>query len=311
MRKPNGYGSVYRLNGKKRRNPWAARKTTGWNDKGQPIYSFIGFYPTREEAENALAKFNLSPYDTRKTFGQAVDEWSRKAYPQMKPRTKTDYDYIFGKLKPLFKMPIADIRLADMQSLVSKETRSTGSKMKVGLGKIFDYAVRNEIVNSDRRDLVHYIEVSGEIRKVERKVFSTEEIEKVTDPIVKILIYTGLRAGEFVGLRPEDVDLENRRLKILKSKTEAGIRTVPICEKIVPCFGEIDYSDSYKVVYAKVRAYGHSPHDTRHTFISLCADRGIDERVTKAIVGHKGTDITESVYTHINFSVLLDAVNKL
>ena len=37
MKNPNGYGSVVKLSGN-RRNPFAARKTKGWNDKGQPIY---------------------------------------------------------------------------------------------------------------------------------------------------------------------------------------------------------------------------------------------------------------------------------
>ena len=41
------------------------------------------------------------------------------------------------------------------------------------------------------------------------------------------------------------------------------------------------------------------------------ADLGIDERVTKAIDGHAGSGITETVYTHIDLSVLKNAVNKL
>lgn len=40
MRMPNGYGSVYKLSGK-RRNPYVARKTIGFNEKNQPIYKII------------------------------------------------------------------------------------------------------------------------------------------------------------------------------------------------------------------------------------------------------------------------------
>ena len=45
MKLPNGYGSVYKLSGK-RRNPYAARITVGWKDdfekqKSYPVYYFI------------------------------------------------------------------------------------------------------------------------------------------------------------------------------------------------------------------------------------------------------------------------------
>ena len=61
MKLPNGYGSVYKLSGN-RRKPWAARVTDGWvNDnktkKSKQKYKFIGFYETRKEALLALASF--------------------------------------------------------------------------------------------------------------------------------------------------------------------------------------------------------------------------------------------------------------
>ena len=42
MKLPNGFGSVYKLSGK-RRNPWVARKTTGWTfnkEKKKIKYSY-------------------------------------------------------------------------------------------------------------------------------------------------------------------------------------------------------------------------------------------------------------------------------
>ena len=55
MRNPNGYGSVYKLSGK-RRKPWTARITVGFkSENGYPIYNFIGYYATRAEAMRALA----------------------------------------------------------------------------------------------------------------------------------------------------------------------------------------------------------------------------------------------------------------
>ena len=59
MKLPNSYGSVYKLSGK-RRNPWAARVTVGWksipeNQRAYPVYDFIGYFPTKTEALQALA----------------------------------------------------------------------------------------------------------------------------------------------------------------------------------------------------------------------------------------------------------------
>ena len=62
MKNPNGYGTVVRLSGNRRR-PFAVRKTKGWNDKGHPIYLTIGYYATRTEGMIALAEYNKSPYD--------------------------------------------------------------------------------------------------------------------------------------------------------------------------------------------------------------------------------------------------------
>ena len=82
MKLPNGFGSVYKLSGK-RRKPWAARKTVGWTfneEKGKsyPIYQFIGYYATRQEALTALADYNKDPYDLHFdtiTFKEVYEKW--------------------------------------------------------------------------------------------------------------------------------------------------------------------------------------------------------------------------------------------
>ena len=56
----------------------------------------------------------------------------------------------------------------------------------------------------------------------------------------------------------------------------------------------------------------HKPHDTRHTFISLASNIGIDEIIIKRIVGHSSKDnITQEVYTHKTLQQYIDAVNRL
>ncbi len=55
----------------------------------------------------------------------------------------------------------------------------------------------------------------------------------------------------------------------------------------------------------------HTPHDTRHTCISLLTEAGVDERLIQQIVGHKGANVTRSVYTHVDIANLLEAINKI
>ena len=58
MKNPNGYGSIYKLSGK-RRKPYIVRRTIGWSDDGKQLYQTIGYYETRPLAMNALAEYNF------------------------------------------------------------------------------------------------------------------------------------------------------------------------------------------------------------------------------------------------------------
>jgi integrase/recombinase XerD len=55
------------------------------------------------------------------------------------------------------------------------------------------------------------------------------EQEKV---LIWLLRWTGLRVGEALALTVEDVDLERRVVRVRASKTDAGLRTVPIVDEL-------------------------------------------------------------------------------
>lgn len=76
MKLPNGYGSVHKLSGN-RRNPWRARKTTGWSldkktMKYKQEYTTLGYYPTKKDALQALAAYNEQPYDLDNNLNAAI-----------------------------------------------------------------------------------------------------------------------------------------------------------------------------------------------------------------------------------------------
>ena len=55
----------------------------------------------------------------------------------------------------------------------------------------------------------------------------------------------------------------------------------------------------------------HTPHCTRHTCISLLTEAGADERIIQKIVGHKGINVTQIVYTHIDLDIKLKVINMI
>ncbi len=350
MRLPNGYGSVYKLSGK-RRKPFAARITTGWewNEEQQKAiqkYEFIGYYATKAEALTALSDYNKDPYDLKSntiTFAEVYDKWSDVHFEKVSHSNMLGYMASYKLCDDIKKMKFADIKLDHLQMVVDKSGKNypTLRKLKVLFGLMYDYAVMHEIVSPEKRNIVKYVDIhkAGNPDARDRKPFIKKEISKLWDikdsnvyfSVILILIYTGLRISELLDLKKEDVHLDERWFYIRASKTQAGVREVPIAEKIVPFFEYWlnrdceylicspenkhftyrNYYDSYWQPLMEQSGYTHTPHDTRHTFISLMTEKSVDERIIKKIVGHKGQGVTETVYTHLELPIKLEAVNKI
>ena len=95
MKMPNGYGSVTKLSGN-RRKPWIVRiseKTTfdRDNNKAKIKRSILGYYATRKEALQALADYNESPYNLTgdKTFLEIYYIWKKKNYDSLSESTQS------------------------------------------------------------------------------------------------------------------------------------------------------------------------------------------------------------------------------
>lgn len=175
---------------------------------------------------------------------------------------------------------------------------------------------------------------------MEFHITSKEQIDILWDlredkyyQIILILIYTGLRIDELLSLEKENVHLNDRYLDIIKSKTENGIRKVPISDYIYPfiknwydsseCkyllhideqepFKYRNYYDSCFLPLMERLVFDQTPHCCRHTCIPLLAEANVSPTYSKMIVGHKGAmTMTERVYTHIDTQYLIDAVNSI
>ena len=93
-----------------------------------------------------------------------------------------------------------------------------------------------------------YVDINkaGNPNALDRKPFSKKEVQVVWKwkdtneyfKVVLMLIYSGCRISELLDLKKEHVNLDEKCFDVIASKTEAGVRKVPINEKILPFFQE-------------------------------------------------------------------------
>ncbi len=155
---------------------------------------------------------------------------------------------------------------------------------------------------------------------------------------VRLAAEVGLREGEILGLRVEDLDLLGRKLTVsrqaqtlgggvqldLPPKTDAGYRTIPLAPETVEAValhlatypvgpgGLVFTSAAGKPVRrnlfgeawtkAKERAGVERPlrfHDLRHRFASVLIADGLDALTVKTLMGHESITETYDTYGHL------------
>ena len=126
--------------------------------------------------------------------------------------------------------------------------------------------------------------------------------------------------------------LDKQYFDVIESKTENGIRKVPIADKLLPfykgwyescpgCeyllhtedgkpFKYRNYYDSYWTPLTEQIGINRTLLHQR-ACISICPGAGVQDTTIKKIVGHSGAmSLTEKVYTHLDVQILVDAINK-
>lgn len=249
---PNGYGTIYKMTGK-RSKPFRAMKTDKWvldatTGKSKQIRITVGYYATREEAMIALADFNENPYDIKTdsiTFSEVYEKWSENYFPALSNpssiRTvKAAYAYCNG----LYDMRMRDIRVSHLEGTIldAQVGDSTKGRIKSLFNMMYKYAVAHDIVDKDYASVM--FANGNPIKRGRTKEvipFTQEEVLLLWDNInvafadmVLIGIYTGWRPQELAILKVADIDLEAGTM-LGGLKTDAGKnRIVPIHSLIRP-----------------------------------------------------------------------------
>lgn len=334
MRNPNGYGSVTKLSGK-RRNPFWVRKTTGFDQRGYPIYITIGYFPTREDGLIALAQFNKTPWDVETakiTFAELFELWAEKKLPKFGASNQSSMRAAYKYCAPLYELKYKHIRAYHMQECIDNcgHGYSTQGAIKALLKHLDSFAMELDLTGKRYSDLL----TSESVPETSKKPFTEDEIARLwamtgelwVDSVL-VFLYTGFRISELLNIRCKDVDLRENTIKG-GTKTSAGKnRIVPIHPRILPLVtarmgGEFLFEHNgrpckttqYYAFWGDImrRAnMSHTVHETRHTFRSRLDAAGANKVAIDRIMGHKSADTGERVYTHKTIEQLHEAINLL
>jgi len=347
MKLPNGFGQITKLKGNLRK-PYRVMTTVGISSEGRPICKILkpqGYFETYNDAYYALMEHHKNPYDISKdtTFAELFHEWEKIKENGVSAGRMRLLKSTFNNLSDLHNLPMCEIkpRMIRMQMDKYKHLVRGPKDVKTLLNLVFDYAIENEIVE---KNYAREIRTNTKIEEGSHHIsFTDDEISVLwqhsdEDPVKMILIqcYTGMRPGELVNLKAENIFLEENKI-ITGSKTEAGRnRQIPIHPSILEFikhflknssgknFGFLfcdsysekvrieTYRKSFKAIMEKYQLNPeHKCHDPRKFFVTTAKKYQLDEYAIKLIVGHAIRDLTEKVYTERPFDWLYSEICKI
>lgn len=157
---------------------------------------------------------------------------------------------------------------------------------------------------------------------------------------------TGLRRGELLGLKWEDIDLERGDLRVRRQisringevveaplKTKNAYRTLPLAEDTVsvlleqkkkvgsspwvfpsPNGGPISPDSVLHMLHRVLKRAGLPKvrfHDLRHTFATLALQNGVDIKTVSGMLGHFSAGFTLDTYAHVTTAAQKEAAKTM
>ena len=228
----NGEGSIYR----RANGTWAAQYTI-WTAEGRKRCSVSG--KTRMEVSRKLTEAMANRdsglvYNAGKlTAGEYLDKWlSDSVKGTVKETTYANYSYIIRThICPAFgRMQLKNLTPAHVRGFYGEKARSdlspaTVKKMHVVLRKALSQAVSDGLISRNAADSVKTPRVSApgeEIKPLnpeECAAFLKASWGERLEALYVLAIHCGLREGELLALRWEDVDLEVAKPALLVRRT--------------------------------------------------------------------------------------------
>lgn len=271
-----------------------------------------------------------------KLFEEVALEWSEEHQYNIRPSSYISYVAPLKTLITAFgDMPIKDITAHDidryMQDMGARGYAKNTVRCHLSvMSLIFTYGIKNgyNLYNPTTASTV-----PRQLKTTERQLPSVEMIDKIKSSLnlpfglfAYFLLYTGCRRGEALAVTMQDLDFENKTIRINKSvswirsetiineaKTKAGNRTIILLDTLADklphkkqgyLFGNkapLSHAEYIKLWREYINATGLdiTPHQLRHLYATILYEADIDEKIVQELMGHSSISVTKNVYTHI------------
>jgi len=325
------------------------------------ILGTVADLPTRRDAETVLSdrlrRVNSADYHPRSccSFRSFVQEWEEQAHPTLKYATQEHYKYVVNShLLPVF----GNVQLR----LISRESIQTflANKLKDGLSLRTVKHLRTTLGTIlGTAEFWGYIE-DNPVRKTrlprrglrpEKTILTPEQLnsllEKLPEPsrsLVWLLVLTGLRIGELLALRWQDIDLQAGLLRVSRTlyegrfdepKTRSSNRAVPLSAKGVEILASVRSATpkpedlvfcskkgtplcrrnlrnrQLDPVCEELKIPKIGWHSLRHSNATLLDAVGTPLGTVQSLLGHSSPEITRGTYIHSLPAGAKEAVQKV
>ena len=372
-KRANGEGNIR----KRKDGRWEGRYTAGHDPAtGKPIYKNV-LGKTQAEVKEKLKRAieETRGLDIVKagqyTLGQWMDVWFEN-YAKLKVRPSSHQTYkgsINNHIKPYVgSIPLSKLTSLDLQKLYKMlltEGRIDRIESKNQPKGLSAKTVRNinQIISSalnlakEQKLLASNPADACALPKVEHREMKTLPVEQLTSflreaketgvyEMYYIELATGLRRGELLGLKWQDIDLVNGTIRVQRQvaridgeiveaplKTKNSYRNVSIGPDAIEVLkeqkkkvGDSEYvfpspnggpisPDSVLNMLRRVLERAGLPkirfHDLRHTFATLALQNGVDIKTVSGMLGHFSAGFTLDTYAHVTTSAQREAANTM
>lgn len=307
---------------------------------------------------NDLANGDYESNDIR--FSQLVEIWMEEKETTCRPSTLYQYKRILrSRIMPYF----GDMKLANIKPLtvhnfyqeLLKDGLTTKyiSSVDVALKQILDKGVELEMINSNPAK-------KTKRPKVKKNIQASWTVEQATTFIEYaklkgsyyiafiIALHTGMRIGEVLALKWDDIDFEHKIIHVQRTltlvdgkyelgntKTEASNRSIPMTDELIkelleyqqnkrdnPLDLVICTKNKKAVIPYTIRYQMKSLckaidipyirfHDIRRTFTTILIDSGANAKVVAKLLGHTNVSTTLNIYTDAYEERQIEATEKL
>jgi len=281
------------------------------------------------------------------TLGEILDRffnwhkfiWNPSTYKREVNRAKNLLRF-FGKDFPLLRIGTGEVEAFKIERLKEGASLSTVNKDLRLLSTVINRSVELEwiphhklykkplLIKGVKDERIRYLTEDEEKRLIHALDRSKNEVLK---DIVLFALHTGLRLGEILNLKWENVNLKNKIVVLFPEQTKSKRRHIlplnevafKVLEKRSRCrvqgcpyvfhkegekIGSIRKAFRNALRRAKIEDFRF--HDLRHTFASRLVQKNVDLYIVKELLNHSDIRTTQR-YAHLKLDNLKKAVEVL